>query len=506
MRFIDNFLNKITMYRLVLYYLLGLLAVAIILSIFGILPYNPILLLSSSLVFILTCFLVNIIFSRVFRAPTNVESVYITALILAFIITPATSFTDTGFLLFALWASIWAMASKFILAIKKKHIFNPAAFAVAITGIALGQSASWWVGTLALLPFVFVGGFLITRKIKRTDLVASFMLVATVGIFLSHFSSANSFKLAGQILFYSPLFFFAFIMLTEPLTTPPSKILRILYGSLVGLLFIPSLHIGSIYSTPELALVLGNIFSYLVSPKQKLILKLKAKVKVASDVYDFIFKTDKRVAFQPGQYFEWTLAHQSTDSRGSRRYFTIASSPTRKDIVMGVKFYPKGSSFKKELYALKTGDTIIASQLAGAFVLPKNKNKKLAFLAGGIGVTPFRSMTESIIDQEEKRDIVLFYSNKVVSDIAYKDLFDRSKAYGIKTIYTLTDKKAVPVPWLHKVGYIDRAMIEKEAPDWQERVFYLSGPFTAVRAFEKTLLEMGVARSHIKKDFFPGFA
>ena len=152
------------MYRLVLYYLVLLVVVAVVYSFLGILPYNPVMLLYSVIAITLLCWIANTIFAWAFNAPTNVESVYITALILALIITPVSSL-DWHYFIFLGWAAIWAMASKYILAIGKKHIFNPAAFAVALTALTINQSASWWVGTLAMLPFVFFGGILIVRKI-----------------------------------------------------------------------------------------------------------------------------------------------------------------------------------------------------------------------------------------------------------------------------------------------------------------------------------------------------
>jgi len=112
------------------------------------------------------------------------------------------------------------------------------------------------------------------------------------------------------------------------------------------------------------------------------------------------------------------------DSRGNRRYFTIASSPTEKELRLGVKFYPNGSSFKKALASMNEADTIIASQLSGDFIMPSNKKKKLVFIAGGIGITPFRSMIKYLIDTKQKRDIVLIYSNRTKTDVIYKNIFD----------------------------------------------------------------------------------
>ena len=213
-------------------------------------------------------------------------------------------------------ASLLAVASKYILALNRKHIFNPAAIAVAITALAFNQAASWWVGTAWMMPFVFVGGVLIVRKIRRANLVWAFLIVATISILgngltrgLGLASLPNLFE---RILLDTPLFFFAFIMLTEPLTTPPSRGLRIWYGVIVGALFAPWVPIdlpfvGAVYATPELALVVGNVFSYAVSPKRKLLLTLKEKVPQTPDVYDFVFTTEtvgkKAVRLRSVQFF-----------------------------------------------------------------------------------------------------------------------------------------------------------------------------------------------------------
>jgi ferredoxin-NADP reductase len=501
---IDDFLNNITMYRLVLYYLIALLAIAVLFSFFGILPFKPFSLIFSTLFLVGISWLTNTIFAAVYKAPTNVESVYITALILAAIITPINSSHD---LLFLGWATILAMASKYILAIKKKHIFNPAALSVVFTALVIKQSASWWVGTVLMLPFVFIGGLLIVRKIRRTTLVVSF-LITTVLLFLT-FSVINGTDLLSviqQVLTDSPLFFFAFIMLTEPSTTPPITSLQILYGILVGFLFAPQIHFGSFYTTPEIALVIGNIFSYLVSPKDKLILRLKEKIKIAPDIYDFIFMADKKMKFTSGQYMEWTLGHEHPDSRGNRRYFTLASSPTEDNLRIGVKFYEASSSFKKSLLKMNDKNEVVVSQLAGEFILPKNSRGKYVFIAGGIGITPFRSILKNLLDTKQRRDIILFYANKFATEIVYKNIFDKAQQIlGIKTIYALTDKSSVPPRWQGKIGRIDEQMIKTAVPDYPERTFYLSGPHSLVTAFEEVLKKMGIAKRQIKTDFFPGF-
>lgn len=500
---IDRFLNTITMYRLTLYYLIVLLVVASLYGLLGIIPYSFFSILFSTIFLVGVCWVTNTIFAKTFHAQTNLESVYISALILALVITPASSLHELGLLF---WAGVLAIASKYILAISKKHIFNPVALSLFVTSIALTQEAHWWVGTLPMLPFVLAGGALIVRKIRRSALVSSFLLTMLVCIVLtSIILNTDTFTTIQKALLYSPLIFFSVTMLTEPLTTPPTKKLQMFYGALVGVLFLPQIHIGSLYSTPELALVVGNVFSYLVSPKEKLSLTLKEKLQIAPDIYDFIFSSDPKPVFTPGQYLEWTLPQRRPDSRGSRRYFTIASSPTEKDIRIGLKFYPDASSFKQNLFDMKTGDTMSASQLAGDFVLSK-KDRSYVFIAGGIGITPFRSILKNLIDTSEKRSITLFYMTKTESEIVYKDILNEaSTQLDTKVIYTLTDPTQVPKNWHGKVGIVTPELIRAEVPDYKERYFYLSGPHAMVISFEDVLSQLGVPSSQIVTDYFPGF-
>lgn len=502
---VDNFLGNITMYRLVVYYLILLLLAAFVLSSLKIMALNPFALLFSTLFIVAVSYAANIIFSATFEVITNTESFLISALILALIITPSISFAS---LIFFGWASVWTMASKYLFTFHRKHLFNPVAFALVLTSLGLGQAASWWVGTLSMLPFVLLGGLLIVRKIRRFSLALSF-LIASLGIIIfgTVIKGGDLAAIISESLLYSPLFFFAFVMLTEPLTTPPTRKLQMVYGGLVGILFSPQIHFGSFYTTPEISLLIGNFFSYLVGSKDRLVLKLKEKVQLGPDIYDFIFKPDSPFHYRAGQYLEWTADVKKADTRGNRRYFTLSSSPTEEDIAIGVKFSPTSSRFKKTLLSLSKDDKIIAEQLSGDFVLPKNPNLKLAFIAGGIGITPFRSMVKYLLDNEQKRDVALFYSNKLVSDIVYRDVFEQAqKEMGMKTIYALTDLEKVPKGWSGYKGFITEEIIKKGVPDYKERVFYLSGPHSMVTTFEKVLAKMGVPLTQIKTDYFPGYS
>src|SRR5260370_1410080 len=119
---------------------------------------------------------------------------------------------------------------------------------------------------------------------------------------------------------------------------------------------------------------------------------------------------------------EFTLAHPHSDSRGNRRYFTLASSPTENLVHLGIRFYDQGSSFKQAMFQMNGKTQFVAAQIAGDFTLPTDPSQKLVFIAGGIGITPFRSMLKYLLDTHQRRDIVMFYANRRVDEIVYKDV------------------------------------------------------------------------------------
>ncbi|MFI5212517.1 MAG: oxidoreductase, partial [Candidatus Saccharimonadales bacterium] len=171
MKLLDSLLDQITMYKLLVYYLLALIGAAMLLSALGILSYNPIAILVLSAYAVTLCWIANKLFAYLFKVPANPESPVITGLILALIITPL--LIQSNFLFIAA-ASGLAMASKYLITIGNKHLFNPVAIAVLATSLGAGQAASWWIGSAALAPFVLIGGLLLVRKIRRGAMVACF--------------------------------------------------------------------------------------------------------------------------------------------------------------------------------------------------------------------------------------------------------------------------------------------------------------------------------------------
>ena len=503
LRPIDSLLNHITMYRLVLLYCTALLVSDFGLSLAGVVPHDPAQLVFSVAVISGCAWMVNRSFAYFLKVPANAESVWISAFIIGLIMSPVAPGDWKGIGGLALAASV-GIAAKFILAINRKHIFNPVAFGVVASTYLIDAPPTWWIGgSVWLAPIVVVGGLLILRKIQRFEMFSVYTLgYLAVTVFTS--SPDHYGEMLSQTFFSSPLLFCGFAMLTEPMTAPAAKLTSLAFGTLVGVLSSPAVHISEFYFTSEIALLLGNALAWVVNPKYRFKLTLERVEKTASGCYDYVFHTNRRVAHEPGQYLDWTIHSRRSDDRGNRRTFTIASSPSESRVRLGVKFYPNPSAYKQTMLNMKPGDVVYGAQLGGDFVLPRG-HEKLAFIAGGIGVTPFRAMIQHMMDVGDARPVTLFYGNNKGNEIAYVDVFNRAEnELGLRTVYTVADGQQAQTNF-HK-GFIDAELIKREMPDYAERLFYISGPRAMVLKFEQVLAELGIARHRIKTDFFPGFA
>jgi len=180
MNIIDRFLNTITMYRLVLYSLIALLAIAAIFGAFGILPYNPIAIVFSTIFLIAVAWIVNGILAQFLSPTEHGIGIYHRAHSRAHHYAGhAVGCFNRHIPCVGSDASRWRQ-NIFFRSIKK-HIFNPAAFAVAITALALNQSASWWIGgNIPMMAFVIICGLLVIRKVQRFDLALTFFACALI--------------------------------------------------------------------------------------------------------------------------------------------------------------------------------------------------------------------------------------------------------------------------------------------------------------------------------------
>jgi ferredoxin-NADP reductase/Na+-translocating ferredoxin:NAD+ oxidoreductase RnfD subunit len=501
MNFIDSLLNKITMYRFVVYSLAIMVGVGILFAFQHRLPFTPTALVISFALILGSAYVTDRGFSRLFRSPSNMESALITSLILLLIVQPAHSI-ETGLVL--ILGGAVSSASKYLIAVNGKHIFNPAAFAAATLSLTGLQAATWWIGSAIFWPYTAVLGLLIMRKIKRTPMVLAFGIVACAlqcFIFLFHHELDGS--LLRHMLFASPLIFLASVMLTEPATMPPRRSLRLVFAVLVAVLYVEAWKIGPFIIYPEVALLLGNIFAWLVSPKFRVRLELKEIHRVSDRVYDYVFKPDHRFSFLPGQYMEWTLAEVPYDSRGNRRTFTIASSPTEEEVHLGIKYYEPASMYKATLDKLEPGDVVYASQLAGNFTLKGNEKKKLVFIAGGIGITPFRSMIKYVTDMETPVDVTLIYAVNDPKEFAYVREIQAAAAVGVRVVPVVTDLNYQRSGVI--TSKVTAELVKQEVPDYPERTFYVSGPNAMVDATTAHLHALGVFGTRIITDHFSGY-
>jgi ferredoxin-NADP reductase len=223
-------------------------------------------------------------------------------------------------------------------------------------------------------------------------------------------------------------------------------------------------------------------------------LKLAARKTESPGVESFIFKPQKPLVWKAGQFLHYVLNHETTDDRGSDRWFTIASAPCERHVMLTTRFDSKRSStFKKTLKVLKCGDTIEISDLDGDFIV-SDARKEYVFIAGGIGITPFRSILKQAEHEGKKLRVKLIYANrKTVA--AYQKEFEamtkRNPNFGI--IYLFSPQR------------VDKQTIKKLVPDLKKPLFYVSGPEPMVEAIGKMLRQIGVPEKRIKQDWFPGY-
>lgn len=271
--FLSRFLNRITMHRLMLFLLVFLLATAFLESFLGILPYRPVDIFLTLLILLAVSSTVNTLFAKALSASARPESTLITALILALIVGPLNPMSNIPFLVAA---SVFAIASKYLFAVRKRHLFNPAAAGVLLTAFVMQRGASWWIGSIEMLPLLALGGVVLLAKIRRFTLAFTFLAV-----YLG-FSALFGTSPAATLL-YSPIVFFTTVMLIEPLTSPVEPRKQIAYASLVGFLLVLFQQTLKVGYTLELSLLAGNIFSSFTSPRFGPVLAFLRRREVAKN-------------------------------------------------------------------------------------------------------------------------------------------------------------------------------------------------------------------------------
>lgn len=499
---LDAQLGRFTMYRLVLYSLAILFVVGIVYSLLGVIqPGNAGVLgmLAHAAVLFAACGLTNLAFAAIFRVKAHTESSLITAGLLYFILPPNLTLPALGG---AAIAGVIAVASKYLLAVRGRHIFNPAAagaFAIGFTGLSFG---AWWPGNPWMLPFVVVFAFLILFRTRRLPMGAVYVAVG-LAIAAGQFTLFGLGPVAGlqYAALQSALWFFVGFMLTEPLTLPPRRWQQLVYAAIAALLYYVSFQIGPFHNTPELALLVANLLAFLVGQRRGIRLDFVARRQLSPSSWEFDFRPRKPVRFASGQFMELTLPHRSTDSRGWRRVFSIASGPG--DLLrFGIRLPERSSSFKKALLDLAPGTTVTATGVGGDFVLPRDPKRPLLLVAGGIGITPFIGHLEQAAAEQHDRDIAVVYAISSLDDFAYAEQLAKA---GCRVAIASPEKPAkLPSGWTWiGPGRVTGETLLSAVPDAATRDVYLSGPPSMVAALKKALRAAGARRIHT--DVFIGY-
>jgi ferredoxin-NADP reductase len=522
--FLDNLLNSVPMYKTVLYSLLFITSVVFVESFLGIISYDWQSLAISFFLSTFVCVVSNFIFCKIYKLPFQYESSLITALIIFLVLLPGEDFIS---ILALVIANFLAMLSKYVLNFRHTHIFNPAAFgifSVTFLGYIFPDLATgfWWVGSLYLLPIVLLTGFIVVHKTRKIFLfVFAAVLNFIVAIVSAYFFQVNVLEILYSTFIAGPfLFMFAF-MLTEPHTMAKNRVQQLIYISVIFLLppFFHLSHTANI--PPELAILIGNFFTFFVSSRKRFVLSLSEIKKLNENTFEYVFtnlddkKHGGKIDFTPGEYLEWLLPHKNPDFRGERRYFTISSVPGHNTIAFATKFPPKDeSSFKKALREIKIGDKIYATQLGGDFVLPKSNKNNIIMVAGGIGITPFVSQLRELVCKVSsiKKDlsIALFYCANSIDDVVYKDLLTEAvEKLGLKVVYVLannsttTSQPTLSQNQFVETGYINKDIINKYTQNLNNE-FYISGPNKMVQLVENILSQNIKGKQKIHINFFPG--
>lgn len=226
-------------------------------------------------------------------------------------------------------------------------------------------------------------------------------------------------------------------------------------------------------------------------------------VQRTHNVKSFRFKIKEDVDFKPGQFFFVTLKIDGTERT---KHFSFSNSPTEKGYVEFTKRITD-SEFSQALGRLKTGDWARLKMPYGSFTFG-GEYKKIAFLSGGIGITPIRSICKFATDSMLPTDMVLLYGNNREEDIIFRKDLDDMQAVNknLRIVYTLTSSDIDRKIWKGRTGYIDDTMIKEEVPDYTERIFYICGPPRMVESLINILRnKLGVQQDKIKIENFVGY-
>jgi ferredoxin-NADP reductase len=233
--------------------------------------------------------------------------------------------------------------------------------------------------------------------------------------------------------------------------------------------------------------------------------KLLKRNEAAQGIWTYRLERPEGFSFRAGQWCFLNLPDLgSGDERGLRRHLSIASSPGETGLLFGTK--DSESAFKRTLREMPIGTRIDLEEPRGTLSLPEGTDRPVALLAGGIGITPFRSMIRHALDAKTGHRLTAFYSNRTPEEALFLDELQAWETPGtFALVASMTRMQLSSRTWDGPTGRLSPDLIRQKMPDWEEATYFLSGPPPMVDAMAAVLDEMGVDPARIRPEKFSGY-
>jgi ferredoxin-NADP reductase len=220
--------------------------------------------------------------------------------------------------------------------------------------------------------------------------------------------------------------------------------------------------------------------------------------RIARDTMAFWFDANGALyEFRAGQHADFIFGSESDNSRT----FSLASSPLGKEPIM-IAMRMRETAFKTALNAAAFGTKFKVSRPRGSFTLHSDVTKPAVFLAGGIGITPVRSILQSAIQERLPHKLYLFYSNREADDAAFIEELQSMTAQNpnFTLVPTITAHKTVA--WPCEKGHINREMLTRHLLGLHGPIYYIAGPSGMVTAMTELLNSSGVSQDDVRTEEF----
>jgi ferredoxin-NADP reductase len=233
---------------------------------------------------------------------------------------------------------------------------------------------------------------------------------------------------------------------------------------------------------------------------------LKARKCLCKGTTAFYFERPHKFEFKAGQFVNLTLLDGSeTDLEGSTRGFSIASAPDEKDLMVAMR--NRDTAFKRAIHQLRVGSPVLCQRPFGNFTLHRDTARPAVFVAGGIGITPFRSMISQANATRSSHRMFLFYANRRPEEAAFLDELRTFEEFNphYKLIATITHPAEETPDWRGERGRFTANTLKKWLPDLGSSIFYLAGSAGGVTSMRLALNAAGVSDDEIRTEEFPGY-